>query len=112
MKSNNFLLFSFGWELCRLISRAWEVAGTRYDNPKLAKQSSSSLFGGEAGVKLLEFWHCRTNGGNFTTLKQYKLFLHNSYAIHVIQIGPFAVAWINYFKKVSSLFCKQYKLFS
>lgn len=63
----------------RLISRAWEVAGTRYDNPKLAKKSSSNLFGDEAGVKLLEFWHCRTNG------------------------GPLAVAWINYFKK--ALFC-------
>ncbi|KVH92895.1 hypothetical protein Ccrd_005059 [Cynara cardunculus var. scolymus] len=33
----------------RLISRAWEVAGTRYDNPKLAKQNSSILFAGEAG---------------------------------------------------------------
>ncbi|PWA85787.1 hypothetical protein CTI12_AA146240 [Artemisia annua] len=46
----------------RLISRAWEVAGTRYDNPKLAKQSASSLFSGKADSKLLEFWHCRTNG--------------------------------------------------
>ncbi|XP_024979707.1 uncharacterized protein LOC112516732 isoform X2 [Cynara cardunculus var. scolymus] len=59
----------------RLISRAWEVAGTRYDNPKLAKQNSSILFAGEAGAKLLEYWHCQTNG------------------------GPLAVPWINYFKK-------------
>lgn len=63
----------------RLISRAWEVAGTRYDNSNLAKKSSSSLFAVETGAKLLEFWHCRTNG------------------------GPLAVAWINYFK--TALFC-------
>lgn len=70
----------------RLISRAWEVAGTRYDNPKLAKQSSSGLLGGEDDVKLLEFWHCRTNG------------------------GPLAVGWINYFKK--ALFrCKDGQIF-
>ncbi|KAJ0701428.1 hypothetical protein HanOQP8_Chr10g0379281 [Helianthus annuus] len=63
----------------RLITRAWEVAGTRYDSSKLAKKSSSSLLDGESDAKLLEFWHCRTNG------------------------GPLAVAWINYFK--TALFC-------
>jgi len=62
---NLFRPFSpfFVWTSFRLISRAWEVAGTRYDNSKLAKQSSSKLFSGEADAKLLEFWHCRTNGG-------------------------------------------------
>ncbi|MFS7981173.1 hypothetical protein Hanom_Chr10g00947901 [Helianthus anomalus] len=63
----------------RLITRAWEVAGTRYDSSKLAKKSSSGLLAAESGAKLLEFWHCRTNG------------------------GALAVAWINYFK--TALFC-------
>ncbi|KAK9726807.1 hypothetical protein RND81_05G238400 [Saponaria officinalis] len=47
----------------RLISAAWEVAGTRYDNAKLAKLSSSSLLTGENDALSLEFWNCRKSGG-------------------------------------------------
>ncbi|CAH9130127.1 unnamed protein product [Cuscuta epithymum] len=59
----------------RLIARAWEVAGTRYDDPKLAKKSASSLLSHEHAATSLEFWKCRTSG------------------------GPLIIAWINYFKK-------------
>ncbi|GJV45168.1 hypothetical protein Tco_1429704 [Tanacetum coccineum] len=71
----------------RLISRAWEVAGTRYDNPKLAKQSASSLFSGKADSKLLEFWHCRTNGdelGSNQALISNHSFLNNIINIFIV----------------------------
>ncbi|KAH6793351.1 WD repeat protein [Perilla frutescens var. hirtella] len=46
----------------RLISRAWEVAGRRYDDDKLAKKSASSLlYDGNCAVSL-ELWKCRTSG--------------------------------------------------
>lgn len=48
---------------CRLISRAWEIAGTRYDDPKLAEKSASNLPSNDDGEMPLEFYHCRTSGG-------------------------------------------------
>ncbi|KAK3035570.1 hypothetical protein RJ639_034775 [Escallonia herrerae] len=59
----------------RLISRAWEIAGTKYEDPKLAKKSASTLLSNGDGVNLLEFWNCRTSG------------------------GPAPIAWINFFNK-------------
>lgn len=59
----------------RLISRAWEIAGMRYDDPKLAKKSASSLLSNDHGSTSLEFWKCRTSG------------------------GPLLIAWFNSFKK-------------
>ncbi|XP_027168266.1 uncharacterized protein LOC113768200 isoform X2 [Coffea eugenioides] len=60
----------------RLISRAWEIAGTRYDDPKLAVKSASNLLSHADDHALpLEFWNCRTSG------------------------GPLAIAWMKYFKK-------------
>ncbi|KAL9228451.1 hypothetical protein vseg_004034 [Gypsophila vaccaria] len=47
----------------RLISAAWEVAGTRYNDAKLAKLSSSSLVSAENDALSLEFWNCRKSGG-------------------------------------------------
>ncbi|KAK1362729.1 hypothetical protein POM88_038290 [Heracleum sosnowskyi] len=47
-----------------LISRAWEVAGTKYDDPKLAKKTASNIlrdYDGNDG--LIEFWNCRSSGG-------------------------------------------------
>lgn len=52
-----------GQWLCRLISRAWEIAGTRYEDPKLAERSSSQLLSNEDGVSP-EYYNCRTSGGN------------------------------------------------
>ncbi|XP_042022751.1 uncharacterized protein LOC121770024 [Salvia splendens] len=46
----------------RLISRAWEVAGTRYDDAKLAKRSASSLLSEGATAGSLELWNIRTSG--------------------------------------------------
>ncbi|XP_047963449.1 uncharacterized protein LOC125207965 [Salvia hispanica] len=46
----------------RLISRAWEVAGTRYDDAKLAKRSASSLLSDGATAGSLELWNIRTSG--------------------------------------------------
>ncbi|KAF4350949.1 hypothetical protein F8388_021656 [Cannabis sativa] len=57
------------------ISRAWQIAGTRYEDPKLAKRSEFNLFSGEDGGMSLECYHCRTTG------------------------GPMPIAWINSFKK-------------
>ncbi|XP_044486520.1 uncharacterized protein LOC123211729 isoform X2 [Mangifera indica] len=59
----------------RLISRAWEIAGTRYDDPKLAEKSASNLPSNDHGEMPLEFYHCRTSG------------------------GPWPIAWLNFFKK-------------
>ncbi|XP_052183737.1 uncharacterized protein LOC127795848 [Diospyros lotus] len=59
----------------RLIKRAWEIAGTRYEDPKLLKKSTSSLLSNGDGVPSLEFWNCRASG------------------------GPIPIAWINFFKK-------------
>ncbi|XP_050289133.1 uncharacterized protein LOC126727497 isoform X3 [Quercus robur] len=56
-----------------LISRAWQIAGTRYEDPKLAKKTASTL-SSEDGV-MLEYYNCRTSG------------------------GPMPIAWINFFKK-------------
>ncbi|KAL0012744.1 hypothetical protein SO802_007852 [Lithocarpus litseifolius] len=57
----------------RLISRAWQIAGTRYEDPRLAKKTASTL-SSEDGV-MLEYYNCRTSG------------------------GPMPIAWINFFKK-------------
>ncbi|KAJ7962697.1 WD repeat-containing protein 49 isoform 1 [Quillaja saponaria] len=58
----------------RLISRAWQVAGTRYEDPKLANRTASKLLSYEDDV-MLEYYNCRTSG------------------------GPMPIAWINVFKK-------------
>ncbi|KMT04692.1 hypothetical protein BVRB_7g168750 [Beta vulgaris subsp. vulgaris] len=47
----------------RLVSAAWEIAGARYDDAKLAKMSSSYLLAGENDALSLEFWDCRKSGG-------------------------------------------------
>ncbi|XP_057535713.1 uncharacterized protein LOC130813838 [Amaranthus tricolor] len=46
-----------------LISAAWEVAGGRYDDAKLAKMSSSTLLAGENDGLSLEYWNGRKSGG-------------------------------------------------
>lgn len=46
-----------------LISRAWEAAGTRYDDAKLAKMSSSNLLSdGDHLAGSLELWRFHTSG--------------------------------------------------
>ncbi|KAK9281641.1 hypothetical protein L1049_004544 [Liquidambar formosana] len=47
----------------RLISRAWGVAGTRYEDPKVAKKLASNLLSNVDGVMSHEFWNCRKSGG-------------------------------------------------
>lgn len=63
----------------RLISRAWEIAGTRYDDPKFAKKIASNVLCKEDGQMPLEFYNCRASG------------------------GPCPIAWMNFFKK--AIFC-------
>ncbi|CAD5181018.1 unnamed protein product [Musa acuminata subsp. malaccensis] len=60
----------------RLVSRCWELAGTRYQDAKLAKQNASALLTFENNSTALEFWNCRTSG------------------------GPLPVEWLNDFGKV------------
>ncbi|CAN4100027.1 unnamed protein product [Withania somnifera] len=60
----------------RLISQAWQIAGTRFDNPKLVQKSASSLLSSGDSETVAEFWKCRTSG------------------------GPLQIAWLNFFKKV------------
>ena len=48
---------------CRLISRAWQIAGTRYEDPKLAKRSECNLLNSGGGETSLEFYNCRTSEG-------------------------------------------------
>ncbi|EFH63730.1 hypothetical protein ARALYDRAFT_476439 [Arabidopsis lyrata subsp. lyrata] len=58
----------------RLISKAWEIASTRYEDPKLAKMTASKLFStGDAEISF-EYFSCRTSQ------------------------GPLIVSWINFFK--------------
>nr|CAD1827865.1 unnamed protein product [Ananas comosus var. bracteatus] len=47
----------------RHISRMWELAGTRYQDVKLAKQSSSPLLSMSGSSPALEVWTCRTSKG-------------------------------------------------
>ncbi|XP_021720343.1 uncharacterized protein LOC110687989 isoform X3 [Chenopodium quinoa] len=51
-----------------LILAAWEVAGGRYNDAKLAKMSSSNLLSGENDALSLEFWNCRKSGGFYLAL--------------------------------------------
>lgn len=63
----------------RLISKAWEIAGTRYDDPKLAKKIASTFLSNGGEAALPESWNCRTSG------------------------GPVVISWLKFFKKV--IFC-------
>ncbi|KAK1269156.1 hypothetical protein QJS04_geneDACA013831 [Acorus gramineus] len=47
----------------RLISRAWEITGMRYDDPNLVKLNGSSLLSRDDDSMLLEMWSCRTSKG-------------------------------------------------
>lgn len=58
--NTSFLLF-----YCSLISRAWEAAGTRYDDAKLAKRSSSNLLSDGDSACSLELWKFHSSGGEF-----------------------------------------------
>ncbi|KAK9097946.1 hypothetical protein Syun_024991 [Stephania yunnanensis] len=46
----------------RLISKLWEIAGTRYENPNLINKSASSLLSDGGNTLLVEFWNCRKTG--------------------------------------------------
>ncbi|CAL1373988.1 unnamed protein product [Linum trigynum] len=59
----------------RLISRAWEIAGTRYEDSKLTKLMASNLLSCKDGERSLEFYHCRSGG------------------------GPSPIGWMKFFKK-------------
>ncbi|XP_065878896.1 uncharacterized protein [Euphorbia lathyris] len=59
----------------RLISRAWQIAGTRYEDPKLAKKCASNLLSGRDDETSIEFYNCRSSG------------------------GPWPIAWMKSFKK-------------
>ncbi|XP_072953589.1 uncharacterized protein [Typha angustifolia] len=60
----------------RLVSRAWELAGMRYQDVKLAKQSSSPLLSLSDKSSASEVWNCRTSK------------------------GPLPIPWLNDFKKI------------
>lgn len=65
----------FSWVLsilmwCSLVSRAWEIAGTKYEDPKLAKKSAFSLLSDGDDAKSLEIWNCRTSAGNSSRFLQ------------------------------------------
>ncbi|KAJ6847725.1 uncharacterized protein M6B38_276475 [Iris pallida] len=47
----------------RLISRMWEIAGMRYQDPKLAKQTASTLLSMGDSAITQEIWSCRTSKG-------------------------------------------------
>uniref|UniRef100_A0A2P2LVD6 Uncharacterized protein LOC103328729 n=1 Tax=Rhizophora mucronata TaxID=61149 RepID=A0A2P2LVD6_RHIMU len=59
----------------RLISRAWQTAGMRYVDPKLAKKCASHLLHSQEGDMSLEFYNCRSSR------------------------GPLLISWLNFFKK-------------
>ncbi|XXG84961.1 hypothetical protein AAC387_Pa11g0156 [Persea americana] len=47
----------------RLISRLWEITGTRYEDSKLTKKSASKLLSADNSLISPEFWICRSSGG-------------------------------------------------
>ncbi|KAK7293960.1 hypothetical protein RJT34_16843 [Clitoria ternatea] len=48
----------------RHVSMAWQIAGTRYEDPKLVKKSASTLLSdSNKGDVMLEYYNCRTSGG-------------------------------------------------
>ncbi|KAK8540425.1 hypothetical protein V6N13_008847 [Hibiscus sabdariffa] len=59
----------------RLISIAWEIAGTRYHDPKLVNKTASSILSDKDTAIPFQVFNCRTSG------------------------GPFVIAWMKYFKK-------------
>ncbi|RDX88042.1 hypothetical protein CR513_30412, partial [Mucuna pruriens] len=60
----------------RLVSMAWQIAGTRYEDPKLVKKSASMLLSNSNSDDVkLEYYNCRTSG------------------------GPVPISWINSFRK-------------
>ncbi|XP_022721255.1 uncharacterized protein LOC111278842 isoform X3 [Durio zibethinus] len=63
----------------RLISKAWEIAGARYHDPKFLKESASNFLSNKDGEIPPQVYSCRTSG------------------------GPLPIAWINFFKK--TIFC-------
>ncbi|XP_020227171.1 uncharacterized protein LOC109808544 [Cajanus cajan] len=49
----------------RLVSMAWQIAGTRYEDPKLVKKSASTfLSNSNKDDVMLEYYNCRTSGGS------------------------------------------------
>ncbi|KAG5008581.1 hypothetical protein JHK82_017154 [Glycine max] len=60
----------------RLVSIAWQIAGTRFDDPKLVKKSASTLLSSSTndGI-MLECYNCTSSG------------------------GPMSISWINSFRK-------------
>ncbi|XP_068484931.1 uncharacterized protein [Phaseolus vulgaris] len=60
----------------RLVSMAWQIAGTRYEDPKLVRKSASTLLSSSNnGDVVVEYYNCRTSG------------------------GPMPISWINSFRK-------------
>ncbi|KAL9316535.1 hypothetical protein ACSQ67_017536 [Phaseolus vulgaris] len=48
----------------RLVSMAWQIAGTRYEDPKLVKKSASTLLSSSNnGDVVVEYYNCRSSGG-------------------------------------------------
>ncbi|PKA49183.1 hypothetical protein AXF42_Ash010868 [Apostasia shenzhenica] len=58
----------------RHIPRVWELAGTRYQDAKLAKQSASSFLTMDDNSITLEYWKCRTSKGplSFSWLNDFR----------------------------------------
>ncbi|RYR41010.1 hypothetical protein Ahy_A09g046746 isoform B [Arachis hypogaea] len=60
----------------RLVSIAWQIAGSRYEDSKLVKKSASQLFANSnKDDVMLEYYNCRTTG------------------------GPMPLSWINSYRK-------------
>lgn len=53
----------------------WEIAGTRYDDDKLAKSSASHSLTVGAILMSCEYWTCRTSGGAFLLCLLHILFI-------------------------------------
>ncbi|XP_022721254.1 uncharacterized protein LOC111278842 isoform X2 [Durio zibethinus] len=47
----------------RLISKAWEIAGARYHDPKFLKESASNFLSNKDGEIPPQVYSCRTSGG-------------------------------------------------
>ncbi|KAK1291787.1 hypothetical protein QJS10_CPB17g00114 [Acorus calamus] len=72
----------------RLISRAWEITGMRYDDPNLVKLNGSSLLSRDDDSMPLEMWSCRTSKG---FLMDFGVLIRHPC------LGPSTVSWMKAF---------------
>ncbi|KAI4325200.1 hypothetical protein MLD38_030618 [Melastoma candidum] len=98
----------------RLITRAWEIAGTRFEDAMLAKKTASPMLSGATeSTTLVEYYNCRTSGGpqSISWMKSFKkaIFCDSSLRIYGRFYGESVMARITSSSKPLYFVVKQVK---